>query len=333
MPDTAIGQIGLSLNDALGLLLGKHDRFEPRVKKVSWVGVAGFPRVSAHFYYLSFRDGLPTVGEFAEYLKWQMVPFCIPRRDRIKTASIVAAATDDAERTMHFVGQFEKARNLFVKAKEQQKRAGEPGELILFVLLEWALRAPQLVSKMYLKTSAQMPVHGTDGIHAGMHEDGSTLLLYWGESKLHKGLSDALDSVFESVGEFLVNTDRHKREIDIIRDHMDLGEDQHAFRGALLDYLDPYSEQGNRRREVFACFVGFDYAKYEQLRKLPPDKVEAEFTRAFDSRVAEMLDLVGRRLSTAGMDVVNFEFFLLPFPSIADFRTAFFRVAGITDAG
>ncbi|GLR77832.1 DUF1837 domain-containing protein (plasmid) [Azospirillum oryzae] len=332
MPDIALGQTGFSLNDALGLLLGKHDRFEPRVRKATWAGVAGFPRVNTHFYYLSFRDGLPTVSEFAEYLKWQMVPFCIPRRDRARTASMVATATDDAERTMHFVRQFEKARDLFIKTREQQRRAGEPGELILFVLLEWALRAPQLVSKMYLKTSAQMPVHGTDGIHAGMHEDGSTLLLYWGESKLHKGLSDALDSAFESVGEFVMNADRRKREIDIVRDHMDLGEDQQAFRGALLDYLDPYSEQGNQRRDVFACFIGFDYAKYEQLRRLPPDKIEAEFARAFDSRVAGMLDLVGNRLSAKGMDVVNFEFFLLPFPSVADFRMAFFQAAGIANA-
>lgn len=333
MPDTAIGQTGLNLSDALGLLLGKHNRIEPRVKKVSWVGIAGYPRVNTHFYYLSFRDGLPTLGEFAEYLKWQMVPFCIPRRDRARTASMVSAATDDAERTMHLVGQFEKARDLFIKSREQQRKAGEPGELILFVLLEWALRAPQLVSKMYLKTSAQMPVHGTDGIHAGMHEDGSTLLLYWGESKLHKGLSNALDSVFESVGEFLANADRRKREIDIVRDHMDLGEDQQVLRGALLDYLDPYSDQGNQRRDVFACFIGFDYGKYEQIRRLPPDKVEAEFARAFDSRIAGMLELVGKRLTAEGMDIVNFEFFLLPFPSVADFRTAFFRAAGITDAG
>ena len=65
---------------------------------------------------------------------------------------------------------------------------------------------------------------------------------------------------------------------------------------------------------------------------MPPDKIEAEFARAFDSRVAGMLDLVGNRLSAKGMDVVNFEFFLLPFPSVADFRMAFFQAAGIANA-
>jgi hypothetical protein len=37
---------------------------------------------------------------------------------------------------------------------------------------------------MSLKTSREMHVHGTDGIHARMEDDGR-LALYWGESKLH----------------------------------------------------------------------------------------------------------------------------------------------------
>lgn len=332
MPDIITGQTLFSLNDALGLLRGKHDRFEPRVREVSRAGIVGFPRVKAHFHYLAFRDGLPTVEEFVEYLKWQIVPFCIPRRDRAMTEQLAQACESDTERTELFVRQFEKARDLFIKAKEQQKKAGEPGELILFVLLEWALRAPQLISKMYLKTSEQMPVHGTDGIHASMHEDGSTLLLYWGESKLYGDLANGLSAAFGSIKEFLQDTGKQKREIDIVRDHLNLGEDQQALRDALLEYLDPYSERTNQRRHVFACFIGFDYKKYAELRKLPPEKVEAEFGKAFDVRVGETLELLEKKLSADGMDVVNFEFFLIPFPSVAEFRKTFFRVMGISDA-
>ncbi|MGY0780575.1 HamA C-terminal domain-containing protein [Azospirillum argentinense] len=330
MFDAVVMDTPINLEEALDLLAGKHDKFNARVRTVSSIPVDGFPRVKASFYYLSFQDGLPTIEQFVKYLKHQLVAFCIPRRDRMRVRAQMQADPDEAERLV--LEQFEKARDLFIKAKEQQKKAGEPGELILFVLLEWALRAPQLISKMYLKTSREMPVHGTDGIHVGLHDDGVTLLLYWGESKLYADLSDALDAVFESVGDFVKDDGKRNREIDIVRDHMNLGEDQQALRDTLLDYLDPYSEKGNQRRHVFACFVGFDYAHYEQLRKLHPDQVENAFRELFEKRVTKAVELLRRRLGAEGMDVVNFEFFLIPFPSVQAFRTEFFKHTGIGNA-
>ncbi len=330
MSDTAVKDESLSLDEALNSLTGKHDTFNARVRKVSRLSVDGFPRVQASFYYLAFQDGLPTIDQFVLYLKHRMVTFCIPRRERMHVRAQILADSDEAERLV--LEQFEKARDLFIRAKEQQKKAGEPGELILFVLLEWALRAPQLISKMYLKTSAEMPVHGTDGIHVGLHDDGETLLLYWGESKLYGDLPDALDAVFKSVRDFQEDAGKQKREIDIVRDHMDLGDDQQALRDALLEYLDPYSNKANKRRHVFACFVGFDYSRYEQLRKLHPDQVEEEFRKLFDQRAVEAIELLRRRLVADGMEVVNFEFFLIPFPSVKAFRTAFFKHTGIGNA-
>lgn len=188
-----------SLEAALNLLLGLHNGFQSRIRLVPCPTIEGFPRAKAHFHYLSFRDGLPTIEEFLDYLKWQMVPFCLPRRDRLRVKQMVDATQDEAERTRLIVGEFEKARNLFIKAQKQQKKAGEPGELILFVLLEWALRAPQLISKMYLKTSTEMPVHGSDGIHVGIDSDGKTLLLFFGESKLHADLSGGLTHAYRAM--------------------------------------------------------------------------------------------------------------------------------------
>lgn len=324
-----------SLEAALNLLLGLHTGFDARVRLVPCQPIEGFPRVRSHFHYLSFRDGLPAIDEFLDYLKWQMVPFCLPRRDRLRVKQMVDATNDVAERSRLIVGEFEKARELFIKAQKQQKKAGEPGELILFVLLEWALRAPQLISKMYLKTSTEMPVHGSDGIHVGMDSDGKTLLLFFGESKLHADLSGGLSAAFDSIKEFREEDGKEKREIDIVRDHMNLGEDQQTLKQALLEYLDPYTgkEKANLRRHVFACFLGFDYDKYAEVRKLSPEKVEEEFCKLFQQRIGDALGMIKSRLGKDGMDVVNFEFFLIPFPSVEEFRKAFFKHTGIGDVG
>ncbi|WP_257455633.1 DUF1837 domain-containing protein [Archangium lipolyticum] len=120
-----------------------------------------------------------------------------------------------------------------------------------------------------------------------------------------------------------------EREIQIARDHRGLGDEHAMLKDALLRYLDPYEQQQVQRRDVFACFVGFDFTKYKELQKLPPEQVEAKFKKLFDARVQEVMDLLKDRLGGAGMDVINFEFFLIPFPSVANFRTAFFDATGL----
>ena len=318
---------GVDLKTALDLLVGKHDSFEFRVREAPCTQLADFPRVRAKFYYLSFRDGLPSQSEFVNYLKHQMVQYCIPLRDRMRTWAKIQASPEDRYRLM--ADEIDKARGLFIKARKLQTKAGEPGELILFVLLEWAMKAPQLVSKMYLKTNAQMPVYGSDGIHVGLDTDGVSLRLYLGESKLYDNVPDALTAVFKSITTFVQDKGMQAREIQVARDHMTLGDEHAMLKDALLRYLDPYEQQQVQRRDVFACFVGFDFMKYKDLQKLSPELVESEFKKLFDARVQEVMELLKGRLGGVGMDVINFEFFLLPFPSVANFRTAFFDATGI----
>jgi len=58
-----------------------------------------------------------------------------------------------------------------MRTDKETGRSGELGELLLYMLIEWVLKAPIVASKMYLKTSQQMPVHGVDGIHLGYEAD------------------------------------------------------------------------------------------------------------------------------------------------------------------
>jgi hypothetical protein len=77
------------------------------------------------------------------------------------------------------------------------------GELLLFLLMERLLGLPQLLAKMSLKTSGNVHVHGSDGVHASLGDDG-ILDVYWGESKLYKSSSDAFSDCFESIAPLLI---------------------------------------------------------------------------------------------------------------------------------
>ena len=229
----------LSIEEALELLSDEHKGFEIRVIKSSIHCEPQLPRVDAEFFYLSFRDGLPTLDEFVDYLKKELISFCLPREEREQVRLQLKKNPGDFHLAVEL---YEKARSLFITAKKQNKSQGEPGELILFLLLESFFEAPQMVSKMYLKTSGEMPVHGTDGIHFGVA--GEQLLVYWGESKLYKEISSGLDSAIESVVSFS-NCDRSKaREIDIVRDYLDLPKELSAVKDDLVSYFDPYKKEG-----------------------------------------------------------------------------------------
>lgn len=314
-----------SIKDALDALLGKHADFAVRVSQLSHSWTDAPARVRAKFFYLTFRDGLPTLSEFVQYLKRELVAFCIPRSERVRVYEQIKANKDNLYLAQEI---FEKARSLFIKAHEECNREGEAGELILYVLLEWALNAPQVVSKMYLKTSAQMPVHGSDGIHLGIDADTEQLTIYLGESKLYQTLQAACNAALISVKEMASTEEKMKREVDILRDHIDLGDLDNNLKEKILSYLNPYKKDYLNTRTAFACFLGANFAHYNELKGVKPQDVEAAFSDAFtkhiDSFKAELL----AQMSEKGLDHLNFEFLLLPFPSVKEFRKAFYNAIG-----
>jgi Cap4 SAVED domain len=258
-------------------LQGKYDGFSYRVAEVPYDWTENGLDVSGRFFYLTFQNGVPTLEEFVKLLHGQLVPYCIPRQ--IRDVKWAAMQSDNDWR--HATELLRQARDLFIRAGEDGRKASEVGELILFTLLEAAFGAPQLVCKMALKTSEAMPIHGADGIHVMLGRQQGSICFVWGEAKLYKTLSSALDAACTSIKDFVERADRRApigREIDIIRDHLDTT--MHPqLQSLLLDALDPYTAAYNQREEAFACFVGFDYDVLQKIHKLPREERESAFLR------------------------------------------------------
>lgn len=79
---------------------------------------------------------------------------------------------------------------------------GELGELLLFCFLEGHLNAPKILTKLEMKTSNNMYVNGSDGIHLLKVQEDRYKLIF-GESKLYKDLPRALKNAFKSINQFV----------------------------------------------------------------------------------------------------------------------------------
>lgn len=93
----------------------------------------------------------------------------------------------------------EKAINRIVRPG---KKAGDYGEIILFMILEIFYNSKKLVTKVKYKTSPSMPVFGSDTAHFTEDNDGN-ISLWFGEAKFYKDFGSALSEAFDSVSGFL----------------------------------------------------------------------------------------------------------------------------------
>lgn len=319
----------INLTELLEELLSenKHKGFTARLKNLEHEPSIEGADLSGKFFYLPFRSGKPTVREFVDYLYNKLVYFCIPRSVR-----------EEALKKLHETRQIEyiqnlldEAKNLFVTAGVKGYRSGEPGELILFILLEASLGAPQIVSKMYLKTSEEMPVHGCDAIHVSFNSNTETLCVYWGEAKIHQELPSALDDTCESIVSFREEMEEdgrsaRSRDIDIIRDHADIADG--PFKEALMKYFDPYEEEYNKLEECHACFVGFEYSVLSNLNIIDKDSVDEAFREKYLERAESAMSLFADKIQGKKLDGNKFVLFLLPFTDVEEFRKLFFAKIG-----
>lgn len=251
-------------------------------------------------------NGTPAVEQLAGAMASAAMDFCIPR-SKIERA---AAEYETTGSTAAMVGLNEQARHLFVKSES----AGEGGELLLFLLMERVLQRPQLISKMALKTNTEVHVHGSDGIHASLADDG-VLDIYWGESKLYKSSSDAFRDCFESISPYLRpdGDSRRKQDLLLVRDHLNVTQIELATH--LLEYFDETNPKTLKVRWNGVCLVGFDHDDYPNIAALDEgqrDKVA--------KAVGRWHKAVGGRIEEFEILGVNIDLFCIPMPDVGDLR-------------
>ncbi|MGY3263081.1 HamA C-terminal domain-containing protein [Frigoribacterium sp. 2355] len=259
--------------------------------------------IRTHFVQMD-ENGLASTYVLAQHLADKVIDFCIPRNEIADAMDVsISSRTTDA-----ISGLKQDAVDLFVKST----KSGEGGELLLFALLENSLGIPQLLSKMSLKTSSNMHVHGTDGVHARL-DDQDVLHLFWGESKLHKSPAAAIDDCFHSLAPFLDAKSEvaRKRDIKLVHSYMALNHQELAV--ALLKYFERGNPKRNRVRLHGTALIAFDIAEY-------PDYAIKGISTNLEKRLEYWHDRIYQSVDQHELANVEIDVYCIPLPSVQQLR-------------
>lgn len=261
-------------------------------------------------------NGEPVVQHLARAMATFVVDFAVPRAKIAKAYRTYeeTGSTDAIAALTH------EARSLFVPSES----SGEGGELLLFMLMERTLDYPQLLSKFPLKTNQKMHVHGSDGVHAKLNDDG-VLDLYWGESKFWASSSKAIKDCFDSIAPFLNPADptARKRDLLLLREHLNIADEKLAAH--LIRYFDDDNPEAIKVRWNGVCLVGFDVDAYPN----PQTAAEAELKEVAEQVARWHKALLGR-VAEHKLLSVSIDIFCLPLPSVSDIRKAVNKALGVT---
>ena len=254
-----------------------------------------FPINARKFDYNSVSDNLmESVADYA--LSWKI-------RDKYKDKAMTLS---------------KKAREKF---KESAKNDGELGELLLFCFLEGHLEAPKILTKLELKTSNQLYVNGSDGVHLKKLSDKKYQLIF-GESKTYNDLNSAFNNAFKSIGEFVneVNAKGNDKsginfEKGLISSNIELDvfeKDEEEILNALL-YPE---EKGNYKfslDDAFSIFIGYEIDIKDEQQKCSNDEFPIEIERKITNQIETYKDNIYKLIQKYGLMGYTFYVFIIPF--------------------
>ena len=207
------------------------------------------------------------------------------------------------------------ARKLFLKSP----KTGQPGELLIYFLIEAVLQAPQVLKKMTITTNPNDERKGSDGVHIRWVDDEEMLEVIFAEAKLYQNFGSALTSAFTSMDTFH-NSATKALEINYFLNTFSLLRDEQ--RKIISSFVE--GENIAKCQQVHACLVGHSWDEYECLNT----EAKKNFIQEFDKRYRDwaattMKPALEKELEKFKHTHLKFEFFFIPFVSVDNFRGLF----------
>jgi hypothetical protein len=281
------------------------DRYEACIGLSSAPTSLGDLSTSIRFHYLKLdSNGRPRWRDLAKNLADHILAYCFSASERKSVRSDI-----------ELMGFRRTARDFF----RDSSRSGEAGEMLLFFLLEAVLQAPQMVSKISLKTNPEVETFGSDGVHMKWNEPDNLLEIYFGEAKLHKSLTKAVSGAVESIEKFHAKN-MEDFELRLVSRHY-----KHAGDGTKSEVL-KYVERGSATdtaRINHACLLGYDWNAYDDLKADALKNMAQEFDRLYRADQQRIIELVHENFTNLTVKRLRFEVFVLPFQSVEAFRKDF----------
>lgn len=263
-------------------------------------------------HYLKFDgNGKPMVKALANLLYEFIIDYCISSANRPDQLT----ARESARLT-------KEARKLFRHPEideDNPDRTGEAGELLLFFLIEAILGAPQMVSKMELKTNHKDEVKGSDGIHAKYNQEDDLVDFFFGEAKLYVDSNSAIQAALNSIDDFH-SVEMLEHEFTMVTKHFKYSNEETK---KALSSLIICGEPGPSARLNHACLIGYNYKDFRTINDGNPKVLTENFVSKFQEEGMRLTKSLQTKIANMNCNHLSFEFFFLPFPSVDDFRNAF----------
>jgi len=217
----------------------------------------------------------------------------------------------------------EQARNrAFVEAKRLFRTSpttGQPGELLVYFLIEAVLQAPQILKKMLITTNPNDERKGSDGVHIRWAGEEDLLEVIFAEAKLHKNFGAALTDAFLSMTTFHNSATKGLEINYFLNAYSLLTPEQQKI---ITSYVE--GENKGKCQEVHVCLIGHTWEEYECLKTAERKKFLEEFEERYLTWArGEMKPKLDTELAAFKHTHLRFEFFFLPFTSVDNFRSLF----------
>ncbi|KRV45861.1 MULTISPECIES: HamA C-terminal domain-containing protein [unclassified Bacillus (in: firmicutes)] len=298
------------------MIRGDGSELDAYVSAVEKGKIVEDTHATARCYMINFNgQDFPRSKDLGKVLVEYLLDYSIPRHEIRKAQS----KDFEMNTTKHIAALHQKARTLFTTVS----KTGEPGEVLLYLMTQSILKLPQAIAKMSLKTSSQLHYNGADGVHLGYDSKNQKLNIYWGEAKLYQNHGEAIKNCFESLAPFLAADGSNRvRDLDLLTSNLSTLEED--FANALINYLDPDHPSYNSLEFKGVCLIGFDYTKYPKKQRLKKQQqILSEILKDLDNWINKLKTAINSHLDLNKMVI---EIFIIPFPSVSEFRSAFLEV-------
>lgn len=276
--------------------------------------------------HVRFNEDIPKIDDLAQYLWEQCFYYALPRRRQTAFKNEVAKDPSAMLRAANA------ARDAFIAFNEKNpSRASEVAEVLAYCVVQHHLDASQVVAKMGLKTSSNMPVHGLDGVHA-KYESGA-LTIYFLEAKLAKSANSGAKDYAESASNFLANRSQYLREYQIVSELGNLDALEEPERQLALDHFDVLGKPMLQRRERYIGIICYSEKKYENTLPVtdgPVDVHEKNFTKLYAAEHGHHRSAALKHLKNNGATPRKCMVFFVAVPNVNELRKKFYQVMGVS---
>lgn len=303
------------------LLTKSHGEINSKIERISFNIDIKNTKSKGYCYCLKVdANGNLRLKDLIEYIDTKIVDYAIPKKE-IDEAHNYFIETNS---TSKILALKKKAKTLFTDLE----KTGEGGEILLYILVLEYLEIPQLISKMSLKTSGKLHYQGADGIHVKFDKSKDMLNLYWGESKMYKSMSTAMDECLSSVKGFLLDsqssTSVQQRDLELITSNINNNINDNELEDALVRYFDKDDNFSNQIEYKAVCFIGFDQKIY--LNKTGDFKTTEEIKTTIETKIDKWYDTLEKKIKKyEKLHLKEIHIFLIPFPSVEEFREYFLK--------